>query len=58
MIKTFIYQIFFKGQRRIRSLARNTVYFRKRLKQMGFIVIGNDDSPVVPLMLGFCSAIS
>lgn len=29
----------------------NTRYFRKRLKQMGFIVYGSDDSPVVPIMI-------
>lgn len=39
------------GIRRIRQLARNTRYFRARLKEMGFIIYGNDDSPVVPLLL-------
>ncbi|TMS04186.1 serine palmitoyltransferase 3 [Larimichthys crocea] len=40
-----------EGIRRIRQLARNTRYFRARLKEMGFIIYGNDDSPVVPLLL-------
>jgi serine palmitoyltransferase len=40
-----------EGQRRIQQLAWNTHYFRERLIQMGFIVYGNNDSPVVPLML-------
>lgn len=46
-----------EGQRRICNLARNTRYFRKRLKQMGFIVFGHDDSPVVPVLLCFCPKI-
>lgn len=39
------------GRRRIQQLARNVKYFRQRLRQMGFIVYGHDDSPVVPLLL-------
>lgn len=39
------------GIRRIRQLATNTRYFRARLKEMGFIIYGNDDSPVVPILL-------
>ena len=45
------------GQRRIQSLARNTRYFRRKLNQLGFIILGNDDSPVVPLYLSFCPKI-
>ncbi|MEQ2202844.1 Serine palmitoyltransferase 2, partial [Xenoophorus captivus] len=33
------------------STLENTNYFRRRLREMGFIIYGNDDSPVVPLML-------
>ncbi|WKY10852.1 hypothetical protein Q1695_002868 [Nippostrongylus brasiliensis] len=40
-----------EGARRIELLARNSRYFRLRLKQMGFIVYGSDDSPVVPVLL-------
>uniref|UniRef100_A0A3B4ZSZ7 serine C-palmitoyltransferase n=1 Tax=Stegastes partitus TaxID=144197 RepID=A0A3B4ZSZ7_9TELE len=40
-----------EGMRRIRQLAENTRYFRARLKEMGFIIYGNDDSPVVPVLL-------
>ncbi|GAA6108818.1 N-ethylmaleimide-sensitive factor b, partial [Tachysurus ichikawai] len=36
---------------RIQRLAENTNYFRKRLREMGFIIYGNYDSPVVPMML-------
>lgn len=39
------------GEMRIERLFRNARYFRLRLKQMGFIVYGSDDSPVVPIML-------
>ncbi|CAG2100234.1 unnamed protein product [Medioppia subpectinata] len=46
------------GQKRIERLSRNARYFRSRLKQMGFVVYGNDDSPVVPIMICFCSKIS
>ncbi|XP_075387200.1 serine palmitoyltransferase 2 isoform X2 [Tenrec ecaudatus] len=35
----------------VQQLAENTRYFRRRLKEMGFIIYGNEDSPVVPLML-------
>ncbi|XP_071754102.1 serine palmitoyltransferase 3 [Centroberyx gerrardi] len=40
-----------EGIRRIQQLAENTRYFRARLKEMGFIIYGNDDSPVVPILL-------
>ncbi|CAM4759396.1 unnamed protein product [Rotaria magnacalcarata] len=39
------------GQKRIRQLSRNVHYFRRQLVDMGFIVYGNKDSPVVPVML-------
>lgn len=41
----------FPGADRLRQLSQNTTYFRRRLHEMGFIIYGNDDSPVVPLML-------
>lgn len=41
------------GQGRVATLARNTRYFRRRLKQLGFVVHGHKDSPVVPLLLYF-----
>ncbi|BFZ07191.1 hypothetical protein BsWGS_10230 [Bradybaena similaris] len=40
-----------EGLRRIRQLAWNTRYFRKRLHERGYILYGNKDSPVVPLLL-------
>ncbi|XP_029453527.1 serine palmitoyltransferase 2 [Rhinatrema bivittatum] len=39
------------GRRCVQQLAENTRYFRRRLMEMGFIIYGNSDSPVVPLML-------
>uniref|UniRef100_A0A915J6X4 serine C-palmitoyltransferase n=1 Tax=Romanomermis culicivorax TaxID=13658 RepID=A0A915J6X4_ROMCU len=41
------------GARRIKQLSDNSIYFRERLKDNGFIVYGDRDSPVVPLMLRF-----
>ena len=41
----------FPGADRLRQLSENTTYFRRRLCEMGFIIYGNEDSPVVPLML-------
>lgn len=39
------------GAQRIRQLAENTRYFRRRIREMGLITYGNEDSPVVPVML-------
>lgn len=41
----------FPGADRLRQLSENTTYFRRKLHEMGFIIYGNDDSPVVPMML-------
>jgi serine palmitoyltransferase len=46
------------GHRRIRQLSENTRYFRQKLVNMGFIVIGNNDSPVVPVMLYMMSKVA
>ena len=39
------------GQKRIRKLRWNTQYFRHELLKRGFIVYGNRESPIVPLIL-------
>ena len=39
------------GQSRLTQISQNSNYFRRHLKQMGFIVYGHDDSPVIPLLL-------
>lgn len=46
-----------EGHKRIEALARNTRYFRMRLEQMGVIIHGNDDSPVVPILVYLYSKI-
>ncbi|XP_076299666.1 serine palmitoyltransferase long chain base subunit [Lasioglossum baleicum] len=45
------------GQRRTKQLARNTRYFRRRLNQIGVIIYGNEDSPVVPMLVYLFSKI-
>ncbi|KAL5463711.1 hypothetical protein EMCRGX_G032636 [Ephydatia muelleri] len=40
-----------EGMRRIAQLAENARYFRKRLREMGFIIYGNDVTPVVPMLI-------
>ncbi len=46
------------GRKRIEQLAWNSHYFRQHLVKMGFIVYGNDDSPVVPVMIYMPAKIS
>ena len=47
-----------KGPNRLEILQRNTRYFRTKLRELGFIIIGNDDSPVIPLMVFVSPAMS
>ncbi|KPI84287.1 putative serine palmitoyltransferase [Leptomonas seymouri] len=49
------------GQKRIRQLKENSTFFRRGLMDLGFVVLGDDSSPVVPVMcynLGKLSALS
>ncbi|MBN3309229.1 SPTC3 palmitoyltransferase, partial [Amia calva] len=39
------------GIQRVRQLAENTRYLRQKLHEMGFIIYGSQESPVVPLLL-------
>nr|XP_048311537.1 serine palmitoyltransferase 3 [Myodes glareolus] len=39
------------GLRRIQQLTRNIKYFRQRLIDMGFIIYGDDHSPIIPVLL-------
>lgn len=39
------------GEDRLRRLRENCRHFRGRLREMGAWILGNDDSPVVPMML-------
>lgn len=40
-----------EGKKRLTDLQRNTRFFRTKLAELGFIVIGSYDSPVIPLMI-------
>lgn len=40
-----------QGLQRVQQLTKNAKYFRQRLREMGFIIYGNDSSPVVPVLL-------
>lgn len=40
-----------QGEERLQRLAFNSRYLRLGLKRLGFIVYGNDDSPIVPVLL-------
>ncbi|KAG5266893.1 hypothetical protein AALO_G00237470 [Alosa alosa] len=40
-----------EGHQRVQQLVENVRYFRSRLQEMGFIIYGNVDSPVIPLLL-------
>lgn len=39
------------GKNKLIQLRENSNYFRNRLKEMGFLILGNADSPIIPLML-------
>ncbi|KAI8376264.1 pyridoxal phosphate-dependent transferase [Radiomyces spectabilis] len=39
------------GRKRIQQLADNSRYFASKLREMGFIVYGDEGSPVIPLLL-------
>lgn len=51
-------KFFCSGEKRIQQLKWNTRYFRRRLQEMGFILYGNKDSPVVPLLMFMPSKIA
>ncbi|XP_046917662.2 serine palmitoyltransferase 3 [Dermatophagoides farinae] len=40
-----------EGQRRIQQLLSNTHYMRDRLRNLGFVIAGHYDSPVIPIMI-------
>lgn len=43
------------GQKLLSPLRRNIALFRGRMKQAGFNIIGHQDSPIVPVMIGDAS---
>lgn len=40
-----------EGRKRINQLGANVKYFRRKLKALGCVVFGNDDSPVIPMLV-------
>jgi len=40
-----------EGQLKIKRLSENSVYFRKKLIEKGFQILGDSDSPIIPLMV-------
>lgn len=41
----------FKGAQKLARIRENSNYFRTELRNMGFKVLGDEDSPVMPIML-------
>mmetsp|Transcript_1619 Transcript_1619/g.2410 ORF Transcript_1619/g.2410 Transcript_1619/m.2410 type:complete len:1177 (-) Transcript_1619:132-3662(-) len=39
------------GQRRLKAIRHNSIFFRRRLEEMGLEVLGDAPSPVIPVML-------
>jgi len=40
-----------EGKRRLKALRDNSNYFRRRMAEEGFVVIGDEDSPIVPVII-------
>ncbi|RVE42667.1 hypothetical protein evm_012682 [Chilo suppressalis] len=40
-----------EGKKKIRILLRNTKLMREGLKALGFIIVGDNDSPVIPILI-------
>jgi len=40
-----------EGRKRIERLHENSNFFRNGLKKMGFHIIGDEDSPIIPMMV-------
>lgn len=46
-----------EGRKLINQLASNVKYFRKKLKALGCVVYGNDDSPIIPMLVYMMSKV-
>ncbi len=46
-----------RGEEKLRALKENSNYFRRALKARGFHVLGDEDSPVVPVMTFYAAKI-
>lgn len=40
-----------EGEKRISALRNNSNYFRRRMKELGFVIFGSEDSPIIPMMI-------
>ena len=40
-----------EGQRRLDAIRENSIYFMRELKKMGFLVPGDEGSPIVPVLI-------
>ena len=40
-----------EGQRRLDAIRENSIYFMRELKKMGFLVLGDEGSPIVPILI-------
>lgn len=40
-----------EGQKRLNQIRENSIYFMRKLKKMGFIVYGDEGSPVIPMLI-------
>lgn len=40
-----------EGQNRLNQIRENSIYFMRKLKKLGFIVYGDEGSPVVPMLI-------
>ena len=47
-----------KGKQKLQQIKENSNYFRRALVEMGCQVLGDNDSPVIPLMIFSPSKIS
>lgn len=45
------------GKEKMIRLLRSTRYLRRRLKHLGFLIYGHEDSPVVPMMTFFVTKV-
>lgn len=55
LLKSFLYPQFVNivniGAQKLARICENSNFFRSELKKMGFEVLGDNDSPVMPIML-------
>lgn len=40
-----------EGAQRLKAIQENSIYFMRELRKMGFIVFGDEGSPIVPMLI-------